>query len=101
MGNQKEESIDVKALAALARIKVTDQELPELQRTLGDILAFVDQIKEAGGEPLPRTDEHRNVMRADGESLEPGEYSEALLSAAPKRTGNHIEVKQVLSKKKA
>ncbi len=93
--------VDVAALAKLARIEVSEAEIKKLEGEIPEILAFVEVIqgvetgKEADAPGL------RNVMRADENPHEPGEYTEALLSAAPARKGNYVAVKQVISRKKS
>ena len=40
-------AIDVRALAKLARLEVSDAELAKLEKEIPDILAFVETIKKA------------------------------------------------------
>jgi|SRR3989338_3902501 len=93
--------IDVRALAKLARLEVSGEELAKLEKEIPDILAFVETIQaasaEGSGEP---TNALRNVMRADENAHEGGIYTKKLLDAAPAREGNRIAVKQVISRKK-
>ena len=92
--------IDIRALAKLARLEVSDEELKRLESELPGILQFVDTIQKAsvsGELPVP---EMRNVIRADDDPIESGTYTETLLSAAPAREGDRIAVKQVISRKK-
>lgn len=93
--------VDIKGLAMLARLEVSDAELAKLEREIPDILKFVETIqKVSGGEatPFPKL---INVMRADDNPHEGGMYTGALLKAAPARAGNRIAVKQVLTRKSA
>ena len=93
--------IDVVALAKLARLEVSDEELAKLEREIPDILKFVETIQavSAQGYDEPKKESLINVMRADENPHEGGIYTEALLEAAPARVGNRIAVKQVLSRK--
>lgn len=93
-------SIDIKALAALARLHVSDAEMAKLESELPGILTFVDTIKKADVAAAPAAPALRNVMRPDENPHESGVFSEALLSAAPAREGNRIVVKQVISREK-
>jgi aspartyl-tRNA(Asn)/glutamyl-tRNA(Gln) amidotransferase subunit C len=90
--------VDIRALAALSRIAVTDAEIPKLEAELAGVLAFVEEVQkvEVKTPALHGTGLH-NVTRPDTDAYEPGTFTEALLNAAPKRTGDHIEVKQVLA----
>jgi aspartyl-tRNA(Asn)/glutamyl-tRNA(Gln) amidotransferase subunit C len=92
--------IDVRALAALARIEVPDAELEKLQKEIPSILAFVETIQQADVSNTMPTPELYNVMREDGEPHESGLYTESLLAQAPTRQGNRIVVKQVISRRK-
>ena len=60
------DSVDIAALAKLARLEVSDAELKKLEKEIPDILHFVEQIQAAsvatGGEP--QTPPLHNVMRA-------------------------------------
>lgn len=92
--------VDVKALASLARLEVSDEELVRLEKEIPGILSFVEQIQKAAGDVPQKTPSLRNVMRQDTNPHEGGLHTETLLSAAPSREGNYVAVKQVLSKKK-
>ena len=92
--------VDVQALAALARLEVSDEELVRLEKELPSILLFVETIQKVAvnapmGEPMLK-----NVMREDGTPHKSGMYTEDLLAAAPAREGDRIAVKQVISKSK-
>ena len=92
--------IDVKALAELARLEVSDDELARLEKEIPGILSFVEEIQKAAGEVPVSSPELRNVMREDKDPHESGMHTEVLLSAAPAQEGNRIVVKQVISKKR-
>lgn len=92
--------VDVRALAQLARLEVSDEEVAKLEQELPSILSFVETIQNAKvADDVRGTDLH-NVMRADENPHEGGIYSEDLLNAAPTREGDRIAVKQVISRKK-
>lgn len=101
-----DKKVDVRALAALARIEVPDAELEKLEREIPDILKFVETIQAASvrqsadsGGPKKASGLH-NVMREDGELHESGIYTEQLLAQVPARQGNRLAVKQVISRNK-
>ena len=91
--------VDIRALAALARLKVSDEEVVRLEGEIPGILAFVHSIANVASAEESRSPEHRNVMREDTDAFEPGKFTEALLSAAPGRSKNRVTVKQVLKRK--
>ena len=92
--------IDVVALASLARLDVSGDELAKLKREIPAILAFVETIQKADISIVPEARGLRNVLRSDETPHESGKYTEKLLSAAPARAGDRIAVKQVISRKK-
>jgi len=89
--------VDVAKLALLSRIAVSDEELAELGREIPEILAFVEQISEAGGELTKDVGDHYNVMREDGEPHETGEYTEAMLAAMPNTKDGYLQVRKIIS----
>lgn len=92
------DSVDVRALASLARLQVSDEELAKLEREIPAILDFVQTIQKVAGSDSASTPALRNVMRADENPHESGVHTEALISAAPAREGDRIAVKQVLKR---
>lgn len=92
-------TIDVRALAELARLEVSEEELQKLEKEIPEILSFVETIKKADTSLVAAMDKLRNVMREDENPHESGIYTEQLLRAAPVREGDRIAVKQVISKK--
>ena len=88
---------DVKKLAALARISVSEEALPKFVKEFEDILGYVGQLSELKvtlGEPLlPYT----NVFRADADPHEIGKYTEKLAEQFPAREGDLLSVKQILN----
>ncbi len=93
---------DIRALADLARLELSDAEVAKLEGEIPGIIAFVEQIQQVSAElPKAVSPKHRNVTRADADPHETGKYTETLLAAAPGRLGNQIAVKQVVSRKNA
>ena len=88
---------DVRKLAALARISVSEEALPKFAKEFDAILGYVSQLDElkieTGKALLPYT----NIFRADGEPHESGKYTEKLAEQFPAREGDLLSVKQILS----
>lgn len=90
---------DVKKLAVLGRLSLTDEEITKLQGEIESIVAYVDVIQKV---PLPETSDTsthldlENVMREDVNPHEAGLYTENLLAQVPRREGNYVKVKKVL-----
>ncbi len=93
------ESFDVRALARLARLGITDAEAEALTREIPAILDFVKTIEAA---PTDAADAEvaRGTMRDDADPHESGIYTDALLNAAPAVRGGKIAVRQVVSRKR-
>ena len=102
--NVRDQKVDIRALAELARVELSDDEVTKLEQEIPGILAFVETIQNVSDDKLLALrslgGEVRNVMRADADPHESGTYTEALLSVAPSRVGNRVAVKQVLSRRK-
>lgn len=95
------ETTEIEKLARLARINVTDEEKTRLRDEFEEILGYISQIQElesasisSGGEVSTR--KARTALREDEVSHEPGEHTETLLSLAPRRKGQYVEVKKIL-----
>ena len=89
---------DIEKLAALARLNPSPLQMDALTRDIESILAYVSQIEQeeaASGTSVPPL---RNVMREDGEPHPAGAHTEALLAEAPKREGDYVVVKPILSR---
>lgn len=97
MANDKK--VDVQALAKLARLEVSDEELAKLEKELPGILKFVETIQKVSGEAPKGDPAHRNVMRDDIEPHEGGIHTDELLAAAPAQKHGQLVVKQVITRK--
>lgn len=89
---------DVKKLAALARIRVSDAELERFSKEFESILSYVGQIEklEVSAEP-DRRPTLRNVLREDTTPHETGLYTNTLVGQFPERDGDSLKVKKIIS----
>ena len=89
---------EVKKLAALARISVSDSELEKFTAEFDAILAYVGQLEKL---ELPKSGVEkpvlRNVLRADGEPHAAGVFTEKLAEQFPQREGDALSVKQIIT----
>ena len=95
-----EKQVDVRALAELARMEVSDGELRALETELPAILSFVETIQTVDTSAIERNPALRNVMRDDADPHESGMYTDKLLAEAPAVRNGQFVVKQVVSRKK-
>ncbi|MGB3865584.1 MAG: Asp-tRNA(Asn)/Glu-tRNA(Gln) amidotransferase subunit GatC [Xanthobacteraceae bacterium] len=87
----------VRRIAHLARIAVTDAEVPHLQGELNAILAFVEQLAEVGVEgvePMTSVTPMAMTMRAD--VVDDGDIADAVVANAPVREDHFFVVPKVV-----
>ena len=87
---------EVKHVAKLARLELTDDEVEKYSKQLGDILKHVEQINEVdtqGVEPMPHAIPVYNVMREDVVKYE--ETKEELLKNAPYEEDGFFRVPKI------
>jgi aspartyl-tRNA(Asn)/glutamyl-tRNA(Gln) amidotransferase subunit C len=88
---------DVRRVAELARIQLTEDETRAFVRDLNDILKFVNglqQVDTEGVEPTYHAVARENVMRED--CVEPSLSTDEALSNAPDRSGDYFRVPRIL-----
>ena len=89
---------DVRHLADLSNLQLSDEEVADLQVDLGNILSYVEQLSTldtTGVEPTYQVTGLQNVWR-DDVIEHSGVSREALLAIAPESENNSIKVPQVL-----
>jgi len=89
---------DVLKLAALSKLRLSDQEIEKLREELSEILSYVetlDQVDVKGLEPTYQVTGLKNVYRPD-EIKDYGYKTEDLLKNAPAVQDNQFKVKRVL-----
>ena len=91
---------EVRKVAALARLSLSDEELSTYQQQLTQILGYVqvlDEVNIEGADPMPHAVELQNVFRDDvrANSLS----RDAALQNAPKTDGHYFQVPQILDQK--
>ena len=90
---------DVKKVAALARLDLTEEELEILPGQLSNVLNYIDQLKEVDTEgvvPTAQVTGLSDVWREDKIDNWPKDEVEAALNTAPEVYGHQIKVKKVL-----
>lgn len=91
---------EVKKLAELARLALSDAEIEKLKGEIDSIIAYVDVIQKVKLPEKPEPSVYldiENVTREDASPHEPGIHTDALLAQAPEREGNFLKVKKILS----
>lgn len=93
---------DIKKLADLARIDMSDEEMEGMAKDFDPILAYVGQVQEVsklGIEDTIHSPENyklQNIMREDIATNTRGEYTEDIMKNVPDTENGFIKVKQIL-----
>lgn len=89
---------EVRKVANLARLKITEEEEVAFTTQLNSILGYFEQLSELDTTDVPPTTraiELSNITRPD--ELDPFTDKEALRSAAPEQQGEFFRVPKILS----
>lgn len=87
----------VRRIATLARIRVTDEEVPRLQNELNGILAWIEQLNEVDVTDVePLTGGARMALKMREDVVTDGGYPEKILANAPDRIGEFFAVPKVV-----
>ncbi len=92
------EKIDVRYVAKLARIALSEEEVACFGEQLSDLLEHVNVLSELETASVPATAqvvESRNVERPD--DVRPGLDRETVLSMAPQRQGGFFRVPRIIA----
>ncbi len=90
---------DINNLAKLCRLELSETEAEKLQKDMGSILGYISELQNAPGVSESHQPENyplRNVMRDDSEEYEPRQFTDVILSQAPKRKDDLFVVKRIL-----
>ena len=87
----------VRHVAALARLRVPEEDLPALTHQLARILSYIDQLKEIREEPRSEPVLEATPLRDDAAA--PGHGREALEDNAPSLMHDHGAVPRVVGGK--
>ena len=89
---------DVKKLAKLARIKLTEEEMGKMLKEVDPILGYVAQLQEVVsivGEEK-KAGELRNVTREDINPTETGKNTSSIVANMPNSQDNYLKVEKIL-----
>lgn len=92
------DTIDIRYVAKLARIALSDEEIERFSKELGELLEHVAALAELDTESVAATAqvvESRNVSRDDVER--PCLDREVVLNAAPQRQGGFFRVPRIIA----
>ncbi len=91
---------EIKHLASLARIELTETEIQKFTTELSAILSYVSNVQtlvaEAKDGGIPQVGDRFNIVRSDVVGNEADEYTEDILAEMPKTEGRYMVVKKIL-----
>lgn len=90
---------EVKKVAKLARLRLTEKEIEKHQKELSKILEYIAKLKEldlSNTEPMTHSLAFENVMREDRKSEKLDEKKERLLEAMPETKDGYLKVKKII-----
>jgi len=90
---------DVRDIAALARVGVSDAEVDEYQKDLSSILAYFTKLQECNTdevEEIGHITGMTNVYRADRVVEASDEVKDAIMENIPQKKDGYVKVKSVL-----
>jgi aspartyl-tRNA(Asn)/glutamyl-tRNA(Gln) amidotransferase subunit C len=88
---------EVRHIATLARLKLSDAEIERFTRELGDIIGYVEKLREVditGIEPTAHAVGAHNVFRDD--EIQPSPGVDMAMANAPERQDGFFRVPKVL-----
>jgi aspartyl-tRNA(Asn)/glutamyl-tRNA(Gln) amidotransferase subunit C len=90
---------DVKHLAALSRLELSEAEVEAYTKEMSAILEYVSAVQGMAGEGAlePKVGARFNVFRPDEVTNEPGAYTKDLLREMPQTDGRFMVVKKILN----
>jgi aspartyl-tRNA(Asn)/glutamyl-tRNA(Gln) amidotransferase subunit C len=90
---------EIKHIAELARLHLTDKEMETYGSQLTDILSYIDQLKEVdttGVEPTAQVTGLKNVWREDGVKEWDQAEVKAAFKQAPELENGQVKVRRIL-----
>ena len=92
---------DIKKLAILSRINLSEQESKQFAGEIESILQYVEQIKEVSGSvdsssKTPSQVPHRNALREDVDNILLNPNPEIVINEAPLTEDGYVKVKKIL-----
>ena len=96
--HRMKEKIDIRHVAKLARLELTEEEVTKFGAQLEDLLEHVDVLAKLDVSAVPATAqvvESRNVERED--AVQPSLDRETVLAQAPQRQGAFFRVPRIIA----
>jgi len=88
---------EVKKIALLCRIELTDAEVTKFQAELSQVLGYIEELNQvdtSSVEPISQVTGLQNVLREDTARL--SEFREKIIANFPDRKDNYLKIKNIL-----
>ena len=86
----------VRRIARLARLAVTEEEVPRLARELGRVLELADQLAATVADVEPMAHPHEQTLAGRADAVTETDRADALLALAPEARGGLYLVPKVI-----
>jgi len=87
---------DIKKLAIMARVDMSDEELTSMANEFDPILAYVSQVQEVEQSDIKLSYSLENIMREDIVTNPAGTYTDKIIEQMPDSQDGFLKVKQIL-----
>lgn len=88
---------EIKKIAKLARLELTDKEIIKMQKDLSEILNYFDLLKKVTGKSKGVSSaREQGFLRKDKFLSQPEKVLQELIKAAPNKKENYVKVKAIL-----
>ena len=87
---------EIKKLAHLGRIEVTDAEVAQYAKDFEAILGYVDQVNQVSVSDIQTAHVQVNIAREDANPHIPGQFVETMLADAPASQDGFYKVPKIL-----
>lgn len=90
---------DVRKLALLGRLEITNEEVVKFQVDINSIVAYIDTVQKVEVPKTANTSVHlelENIMREDKNPHPTGLHTEELVAQMSRTEGNLLKVKKIL-----
>lgn len=87
---------EVKKIAKLARLSLSDKEVAEMQVDLSGILDYFNLLKKVKDKPKKTLQNKKGSLREDRSRVQEEKVLKELIKAAPDKKENHVKVKAIL-----
>jgi aspartyl-tRNA(Asn)/glutamyl-tRNA(Gln) amidotransferase subunit C len=90
---------EIAHLAVLSRVRLSDEEISNLEGELSSIVEYVSVVKDIAADDTastPQVGARYNIFRQDEVTNEPDQYTKDILAEAPTTEGRYLSVKKIL-----